>query len=46
MPAALLARFPKVPMVTIDTAFGGWAKAQQAHFEDGGLFDRIYRPGR
>ncbi|MUV14310.1 sulfate ABC transporter substrate-binding protein [Noviluteimonas gilva] len=41
-----LARFPKVPMVTIDSAFGGWKKAQQAHFADGGFFDRIYRPGR
>jgi len=22
--------------------FGGWAKAQQTHFADGGVFDRIY----
>ena len=43
---AVLARFPEVPMVTIDTAFGGWAKAQTAHFADGGFFDRIYKPGR
>ena len=46
VPAAALARFPKVPMVTIDTAFGGWKAAQKAHFSDGGFFDRIYRPGR
>ena len=46
VPAASLAQFPNVHMVTIDTAFGGWAKAQQAHFEDGGFFDLIYKPGR
>jgi sulfate transport system substrate-binding protein len=36
------AQFPAVPMVTIDEAFGGWNKAQSAHFADGGSFDRIY----
>ena len=45
-PAASLAQFPKVPMVTIDSAFGGWARAQRTHFEDGAFFDRIYTPGR
>ena len=34
-------RFPTVKLVTI-ADFGGWAKAQQTHFADGGLFDRIY----
>jgi sulfate transport system substrate-binding protein len=34
--------FNKVELVTIDQVFGGWAKAQQAHFSDGGVFDRIY----
>jgi sulfate transport system substrate-binding protein len=33
--------FPKVPMVTI-ADFGGWTKAQNTHFADGGVFDRIY----
>jgi sulfate/thiosulfate-binding protein len=42
---ALLKRFPNVPMVTIDSAFGGWKKAQAQHFDDGGLFDRIYAGG-
>jgi sulfate/thiosulfate-binding protein len=37
------AKFPPLPMVTIDAAFGGWAKANAAHFADGGSFDRIYR---
>jgi len=37
-------KFRKIPMVTIDDTFGGWAKAQKTHFADGGVFDRIYRP--
>jgi len=44
VPAAELARFPKITQVTIDQAFGGWKKAQAAHFADGGFFDRIYQP--
>jgi sulfate/thiosulfate-binding protein len=34
----------QIPMVTIDSAFGGWKKAQATHFADGGLFDQIYKP--
>jgi sulfate transport system substrate-binding protein len=37
-----LERFPKIDLVTIDGAFGGWAKAQAEHFKDGGIFDQIY----
>ncbi|WGU39689.1 sulfate ABC transporter substrate-binding protein [Phenylobacterium sp. NIBR 498073] len=37
-------KFPKIPLVTIDDAFGGWKKAQATHFGDGGVFDRIYKP--
>ncbi|MFC5570383.1 sulfate ABC transporter substrate-binding protein [Lysobacter yangpyeongensis] len=44
VPAAELAKFAKVTQVTIDDAFGGWKRAQAAHFADGGFFDRIYRP--
>ena len=36
------AAFPKVPTFTIDEVFGGWTKAQQTHFADGGVFDKIY----
>ena len=36
------AQFPKVSLITIDTVFGGWAKAQKTHFSDGGVFDQIY----
>jgi len=39
-------QFPKVKLFTIDEVFGGWQKAQKAHFEDGGIFDQIYQPGR
>lgn len=34
--------FPKVNLFTIDEVFGGWAKAQKTHFNDGGVFDSIY----
>jgi sulfate transport system substrate-binding protein len=36
------ATFPSVELFTIDAAFGGWTKAKQAHFADGGTFDQIY----
>ncbi|MBL8348739.1 MAG: sulfate ABC transporter substrate-binding protein, partial [Burkholderiaceae bacterium] len=35
-------QFPKVNLFTIDEVFGGWAKAQKAHFADGGSFDKVY----
>lgn len=41
-----IARFPKVALVTIDEAFGGWSKAQSVHFGDGGTFDQLYKPRR
>jgi len=34
--------FAKVSLFTIDEAFGGWTKAQAAHFNDDGVFDKIY----
>ncbi len=37
-------QFSKVNLFTIDEAFGGWQKAQKAHFDDGGVFDQIYQP--
>jgi sulfate transport system substrate-binding protein len=40
------AQFPSVPMLTIDGDFGGWAKAQKAHFADGGEFDRIFKQAK
>ncbi len=35
-------RFPNIQMTNIG-AFGGWTKAQAAHFADGGVFDAIYK---
>lgn len=37
-------RFPDLTLFTIDDVFGGWQKAQNAHFNDGGVFDQIYKP--
>lgn len=36
-------QFPKVKLLTIDDVFGGWQKAQPTHFNDGGIFDKIYQ---
>ena len=44
VPPAAIAHFKPIPLVTIDNAFGGWAKAQKLHFSDGGFFDQIYLP--
>ena len=35
-------QFAEVNLFTIDDVFGGWDKAQKAHFGDGGVFDQIY----
>ena len=40
-----LKRFVKVQRVSVDEVFGGWQKAQETHFADGGVFDQIYAPG-
>jgi sulfate/thiosulfate transport system substrate-binding protein len=37
--------FPKISLFTIDEVFGGWTKAQHTHFDDDGIFDKIYEPG-
>ncbi|MCK6376859.1 MAG: sulfate ABC transporter substrate-binding protein, partial [Zoogloea sp.] len=34
-------QFAPVKLFTIDDTFGGWTKAQQLHFADGGIFDQI-----
>jgi sulfate transport system substrate-binding protein len=43
--ARYAANFATVKLFTIDEVFGGWQKAQKAHFADGAIFDQIYRPG-
>ena len=37
-------QFPTIELLTIDDTFGGWKKAQETHFSDGGIFDKIYQP--
>ncbi|MCC5872381.1 MAG: sulfate ABC transporter substrate-binding protein [Gammaproteobacteria bacterium] len=39
-------QFPPLSLFTITEVFGGWAKANAAHFADGASFDQIYQPGR
>jgi sulfate transport system substrate-binding protein len=34
--------FPKIPTLVTIADFGGWPKAQSTHFNDGGVFDKIY----
>jgi sulfate transport system substrate-binding protein len=41
--AKYASQFTKVDLFTIDELFGGWQKAQKTHFEDGGVFDQIFR---
>jgi sulfate/thiosulfate transport system substrate-binding protein len=38
-------RFPAIELFDVQR-FGGWQKAQAAHFADGALFDQIYEAGR
>jgi sulfate/thiosulfate-binding protein len=42
-----LKRFADLQLITIDDPlFGGWAKVQPTHFDDGGVFDQLYKPGQ
>ena len=36
-------QFSRVNLFTIDEVAGGWQKAHQTHFADGGVFDEIYK---
>ncbi|HTI83642.1 MAG TPA: sulfate ABC transporter substrate-binding protein [Acetobacteraceae bacterium] len=38
-------RYPALKLATIQD-FGGWDTAQAAYFADGGMFDRIFTPGK
>ncbi len=40
--AQYAAKFPAITLLGIDETFGGWAKAQPTHFNDGGVFDDIF----
>ncbi len=36
-------RFPPLELFTVEDRFGGWARAQEDHFADGGTFDQLYQ---
>jgi sulfate transport system substrate-binding protein len=38
-------QFPNLSHISIED-LGGWQKVQKKHFDDGGVYDQIYRPGR
>ncbi len=42
--SAATIKFPDLKLVTIDEQFGGWRVAQKKHFDDGGVFDDLYKP--
>jgi sulfate/thiosulfate-binding protein len=44
--AKYAARFPKIQLFTIDRNFGGWAKAQATHFNNGALFDQLFEQAK
>ncbi|MEO8275718.1 MAG: sulfate ABC transporter substrate-binding protein [Thermoanaerobaculia bacterium] len=44
--AKTAASFPKLDLFTIAERFGGWKKAQEKHFADGGEFDRMQQNRR
>jgi sulfate transport system substrate-binding protein len=35
-------QFPHLRLFTIDDVFGGWRAAQTEHFNDGGIYDRMF----
>lgn len=37
-------RFKPLELLTVEEIAGGWQKAQQVHFADGGVFDQIHHP--
>jgi sulfate transport system substrate-binding protein len=36
-------QFPQLKLFTLGEVFGDWQKAQKTHFNDGGIFDQIYK---
>ncbi len=41
-----LEKFPEIERFSVNDIFGNWAEAQAIHFQDGGVFDSIYAPGK
>lgn len=38
-------QFPEIKLFTLADKFGTWKETQEKHFNDGGIFDKIYVPG-
>jgi sulfate/thiosulfate transport system substrate-binding protein len=38
-------KFPEIKLFTLADKFGTWKETQEKHFNDGGIFDKIYVPG-
>lgn len=38
-------QFPDIKLFTLADKFGTWKETQEKHFNDGGIFDKIYVPG-
>lgn len=38
-------QFPAIELFTLKDIFGTWEETQAKHFNDGGIFDKIYVPG-
>lgn len=43
VPKEYLDRFKPLRMYSVDKDFGGWAKAQERHFDEGGTFDQAVK---
>jgi sulfate/thiosulfate-binding protein len=39
-------KFPEIKLFTLADKFGTWKETQEKHFNDGGIFDKIYVPGK
>ncbi len=39
-------RFAQIKLLTVDEVSGSWKEAQKTHFDDGGMFDQIYKLSR
>ncbi|KAA9000993.1 sulfate ABC transporter substrate-binding protein [Paenibacillus spiritus] len=39
-------QFPDIKLFTLADKFGTWKETQEKHFNDGGVFDEIYVPGK
>ena len=39
-------QFSNISLLTIDRNFGGWQRAQTAHFNDGGMFDQVFEDAK